>query len=104
MASVYRADTDEFLGFLTELYGPFDQTTKDWPFRAWRWPDGSLRNEPAAPVAVGGRLTAPPHITIRLAVRNIHEPDVHVLVPPEFLDFVLNHTGFRAAPAKPCNP
>jgi len=100
MASVYRQDTGEFLGYLVDLYGPLLPGTKAWPFRAWRHLSGALRGEAEGPVIRAGRVAAPPHITLQMPVRNITEADVHLLVPPELLDFILTHSGFRAM-AKP---
>jgi hypothetical protein len=35
MASVYRQDTGELLGYLTEPEGPFPGGITYWPFKAW---------------------------------------------------------------------
>ncbi len=98
MASIYRADTGEFLGYMVELYGPVDPSMTTWPFKAWRHSDGSLRSEPQGPVLRAGRLTAPPYLTCRIPLRNQQAADLQLWVPPEMLDFVLHHTGFRVAP------
>jgi len=98
MASVFREDTGEFLGYLIELHGPLPPGTRDWPFHAWRHSNGKLRGEPEAPIVRAGRITAPPYITVRIAVSNIESPDVHLIVSPDLLDFILNHGAFRAAP------
>jgi hypothetical protein len=99
MASVYRADTNAFLGYVVELHGPLLPGTQDWPFRALEHPDGSFRHEPPPPTGVG-RLRAPPPVELRIPVRNIDQPDVHLVVPPALLDFITHHGAFRAAPAK----
>lgn len=100
MASVYRQDTGEFLGYLMELHGPKLHGTTHWPFKAWRHSNGALRDVPEGPVARGGRLTAPPFQTIHIPVANVHEADMHLIVPPELVEFITNHSAFRAL-AKP---
>jgi hypothetical protein len=96
MASVYRQDTGEFLGYLTDLYGPLRRGTKEWSFKTWQHSDGKLRDVPEGPVARFGRLTAPPFSTVQIPVANIENPDVHLIVPPDLLDFIVSHQGFRA--------
>ena len=46
MASVYRQDTGELLGYLTEPEGPFPGGITYWPFKAWVHSDRKLRSEP----------------------------------------------------------
>jgi hypothetical protein len=48
MVRVVHKETNELIGYLPDLHGPFEPGTRDWPFRAWRQPDGSLRNYPRA--------------------------------------------------------
>jgi len=96
MARAIRQDTSEFLGYLIELYGPVPPWVKDWPFRAWRHPDGKLRNWP--PVPVDGIMRAPPHLELRIPIRNNASGEAEVLVPPNLLDFIQNHSAFRALP------
>jgi hypothetical protein len=98
MAHVFREDTGKFLGFLTDLRGPFSPGTKHWPFRAWRHSNGKLRGVPEGPAAVAGRLRAPPYVTVHIPVSNIDSTDVHLLVPSDLVEFILTHDGFRAAP------
>jgi len=96
MARAIRQDTNEFLGYLIELDGPIPPWIKDWPFRAWHHPDGKLRDFP--PVPADGRMRVPPHIELRLPIRNGPRGEPEVLVPPHFLDFIQNHTAFRRPP------
>ena len=91
MASVFRQDTSEFIGFMIDLYGPLAPGTKTWPFRAWRHSNGKLRGEPE------DRFTAPLPVTVQIPVSNIESPDMHLHVPSDLLDFVLSHEGFKAA-------
>jgi hypothetical protein len=104
MASVFREDTGERLGYLIGLHGPLAVGIKDWPFRAWRHSNGNLRGEPEAPIVRAGRLTAPAPLTVRIAVSNIESPDVYLNVPQNLVDFIVNHVDFRATPPMPLAP
>ena len=46
MATVFRQDTGELIGYLTEPEGPFPGGITCWPFKAWVHSDGALRSEP----------------------------------------------------------
>ena len=46
MATAFRQDTGELLGYLTEPEGPFPGGITYWPFKAWVHSDGELRSEP----------------------------------------------------------
>jgi hypothetical protein len=46
MATVFRQDTGELLGYLTEPEGPFPGGITYWPFKAWVHSDAKLRSEP----------------------------------------------------------
>ena len=96
MASVFRNDTGEFLGFLPEPEGPLAGGITYWPFRAWRHSNGELRSEPKP--ANGQDNTAPEPLIVDIPVSNNDSADVHLIVPPELVEFVLTHTAFRAAP------
>ncbi|QXX73497.1 hypothetical protein MHY1_00293 [Methylovirgula sp. HY1] len=96
MASVFRGDTNELIGYLVELHGPLLPGTTSWPFRAWPQSTGTLRGQPEAPNIRGGRFTAPPAVTIHIPVSNIESSDMHLHVPMHLLDFIVNHPYFRA--------
>ncbi len=92
MARVFRQDTGQLIGQLGELRGPLQAWITEWPFRAWRHPDGTLRNYPS--VARPERwVKKPAYIEIRIPVRNADDGEIEVLVPLEHLDFILHHTG-----------
>ena len=46
MTTVFRQDTGELIGYLTEPEGPFPGGITNWPFKAWIHSDGALRPEP----------------------------------------------------------
>ena len=46
MATAFREDTGELLGYLTEPEGPFPGGITYWPFKAWVHSDAKLRSEP----------------------------------------------------------
>ena len=94
MASVYRQDTGELLGYLTEPEGPFPGGITYWPFQAWVHADGKLRCEPEPGVS-----ETAPAVTVDIPVRNNDSADVHLIVPPDLVDFVVTHKAFRAAPS-----
>lgn len=89
MASVYRQDTGEFLGYMTEPEGPLARGITDWPFKAWRHPDGSLRSEPG-----GTNANEDPAATLDIPLRNADSSDVHLIVPPDLVDFIVTHRHF----------
>jgi hypothetical protein len=99
MVRVVREDTGELIGYLTDLPGQFEKGVYDWPFRAWRHPNGTLRNYPAVPSG-GPTMKRPPSIEIRLRVHNNSTGEGEVLVPRNLLDFMQNHTGLRATPSE----
>jgi hypothetical protein len=102
MASVFRQDTGELLGYLAGLDGPLAGGITYWPFKAWPHSDGKLRAEPEKPTPRKGRITSLPAVTLNIPVRNdTHGPDVHLIVPPEFVDFIVTHRLFRAASPPP---
>ena len=93
MAAVFREDTGEIVGYLTEPEGPFPGGITSWPFKAWVHSDGQLRSEPET-----GADDTPPDITLDIAVRNNASTDVHLIVPPELVDFIVTHKAFRPEP------
>src|SRR5438046_6251012 len=101
MASVFRQDNGEFLGYLTGLDGPLAGGITYWPFKAWPHSDGKLRAEPEALTARAGQPTTLPAVTLNIPVRNTDSPDVHLIVPPDFVDFIVPHRSFRAARPPP---
>ena len=101
MASVFRQDNGEFLGYLTGLDGPLAGGITHWPFKAWPHSDGKLRPEPEAPTGRSGQQPALPAVTLNIPVRNNGHSDVHLIVPPDFVDFIVTHRSFRAAPPPP---
>jgi hypothetical protein len=96
MANVVRADNGEQIGFFIDLMPGALEGFSKWPFMARRHPSGLLRNEPPGIVARGGRLTALPSVRVMLPTGRSEKGEMEIVVPPEYLDFVLNHTGFRA--------
>jgi hypothetical protein len=79
MAKVLRKDTEELVGHLDDLRGSVQSWTKDWPFRAWRHPDGKLRNYPGVPPP-NQPMSASTPIEVRLAVRNSPAGEMEVLL------------------------
>jgi hypothetical protein len=100
MARVLRQDTEEEVGILVDLYGPIQSWITTLPFRAWRQPDGALRNYPAVPQP-GQSMRAPRPLEVRLSVRNGANGELEVLVPSDLIDFIQHHTGFRSHPKTP---
>jgi hypothetical protein len=98
MASVFRQDTGELLGHLTSLEGPLARGITYWPFKAWPHSDGKLHAEPEPLPARTGQPPPLPAVTLNIPVRNTDDPDVHLIVPPELVDFIVTHDSFRAAP------
>jgi hypothetical protein len=94
MASAFREDTRELLGFLTEPEGPFPGGITYWPFKAWVHSDGMLRSEPQT--EEDAETSA---VTVDIPIRNHGSTDAHLIVPPEFVDYIVNHKHFRSAPS-----
>ena len=92
MASVFRQDTGELIGYLIEPQGPFPGGITYWPFKAWRHSNGELRSEPEL-----GHDQAAPH-TFDIPVENNASTDVHLIVPLELIDFVVTHKAFVSEP------
>ena len=88
MATVFRQDTGEIVGYLTE--GPFPNGITSWPFKAWVHSDGHLRSEPET-----GADDTPPDVTLEITVRNNASTDLHLIVPPDLVDFFVTHKAFR---------
>jgi hypothetical protein len=78
MASVYRQDTGELLGYLTEPEGPFPGGITSWPFKAWVHSGGELRSEPESGTDETTRV-----VTLDIPVRNNDSADLHFIVPPD---------------------
>ncbi len=99
MASVFREDTGERLGYIFNLYGPLEAGTKSWRVSAWRHSDGVVRFGPEIPL--NGKLTPAlrPNVHFDIPVSNIEATDVHVSVPPELLNLILSYPAFRSTPA-----
>ena len=89
MASVYRQDTGELLGYLTEPEGPFPGGITYWPFKAWVHSDAKLRSEPEPGT---DEMAA---VTLDIPVRNNDSADLHLIVPPDLVDFIVTHEAFR---------
>jgi len=92
MASVFRQDTGELIGYLIQPQGPFPSGITYWPLKAWRHSNGELRSEPEP-----GTDGAAPH-TLDIPVQNNASTDVHLIVPPELVDFIVTHTAFLSEP------
>jgi hypothetical protein len=101
MASVFRQDTGELLGYLTSLEGPLADGITYWPLKAWPHSDGKLHSEPEAPTARAGQPPALPAVTLNIPVRNNDSSDVHLIVPPELVEFIVTHSAFKPAPPPP---
>ena len=56
MASVFRQDTGEFLGYMAEPEGPLAGGITYWPFKAWLHSDGKLRSDPEPDSTVTDRV------------------------------------------------
>ena len=93
MASVYRQDTGELIEYLTEPEGPFPGGITCWPFKAWVHSDGALRSEPEP-----GTDETTPAVTLDIPVSNNGSTDLHLIVPPELVDFIVSHKAFRSEP------
>ncbi|HMK89815.1 MAG TPA: hypothetical protein VK446_09315 [Methylocystis sp.] len=96
MASVYRAASGEFLGYMTDLHGPVCPSITHWTFRAWRHASGDLRAWPEHSSRSYGDVGNLP-FRVRIPIRNSERRDLQLLVPEELLDFILTHPSFRAA-------
>jgi hypothetical protein len=88
MASVYRKDTGELLGYLTEPEGPFPAGITSWPFKAWVHSDAKLRSEPEP------GMNEALQVTVDIPVRNNDSADLHLMVPPDLVDFIVTHRAF----------
>lgn len=96
MASVFRQDTGELIGYLIEPQGPFPGGITSWPFKAWCHSGGELRSEPEPGTDGTTRV-----ITLDIPVRNNDSADVHLIVPPDLVHFIVTHKAFRAARTDP---
>ena len=92
MASVFRQDTGELIGYLIEPQGPFPGDITSWPFKAWCHSNGELRSEPEP----GTDEAAPDMLDI--PVQNNASTDLHLIVPPELIDFIVTHKAFLSEP------
>ena len=90
MATAFRQDTGELLGYLTEPEGPFPGGITYWPFKAWVHSDAKLRSEPEP-----GMDETTPAVTVDVPVRNNDSTDLHLIVPPDLVDFIVTHKAFR---------
>ena len=84
MATVFRQDTGELLGYLTEPEGPFPGGITSWPFKAWVHSDAKLRSEPEP-----GMDETTPAVTVDVPVRNNDSTDLHLIVLPDLVDFIV---------------
>jgi hypothetical protein len=89
MASVYRQDTGELLGYMTEPEGPFPGGITYWPFKAWVHSGGEFRSEPEPGTDETTRV-----VTLDIPVRNNDSADLHLIVPPDLVDFIVTHMAF----------
>jgi len=80
MATIFRQDTGELLGCLTEPEGPFPGGITYWPFKAWVHSDAKLRSEPEP-----GTDETMPGVTVDVPVRNNDSTDLHLIVPPNLV-------------------
>ena len=101
MASVFRQDTGEFRGYMAEPEGPLAGGITYWPFKAWLHSDGKLRSDPEPDSTVTDRVATEPAGTVDIPVQNNESEDVHLIVPPDLVDFIVTHRGFRAAALPP---
>jgi hypothetical protein len=88
MATAFREDTGELLGYLTEPEGPFPGGITSWPFNAWVHSDEKLRSEPEP------GMGDTPHVTVDIPVQNNDSADLHLIVPPDLVDFIVTHRAF----------
>jgi hypothetical protein len=88
MASLYRQATGELLGYLTAPVGPFPGGITSWPFKAWVHSDAKLRSEPEP------GMNEALHVTVDIPVRNNDSADLHLMVPPDLVDFIVTHRAF----------
>jgi len=88
MATAFRQDTGELLGYLTEPEGPFPGGITYWPFKSWVHSDAKLRSEPEWHGCDDVRRD-------RVPVRNNDSTDLHLIVPPDLVDFLVTHKAFR---------
>ena len=79
---------------LIELYGHQPAWLRAIEIPAYEQPDGSLKGEPPPPV-FGARTTKPRKIMVPFEFRNAPDGDLQLLVPDEYLDFMLTHPLFR---------
>jgi hypothetical protein len=92
MASIFRQDTGRVARLARSL------ARSPTGHKAWPHSDGKSRAEPEKPTPRKGLITSLPAVTLNIPVRNdTHGPDVHLIVPPEFVDFIVTHRLFRAA-------
>jgi hypothetical protein len=99
MARVIVQDTGQFIGTLVDLHGPAQSWVTDWPFLAWRHPNGTLRNYPSV-LAPAQRMWVPTPLELRIPVRNSSDDEMELLIPSHLLDFIQHHTGFRESPKR----
>src|SRR5438045_9147767 len=73
-----------------EPEGPFPGGITYWPFKAWVHSDAKLRSEPEP-----GMDETTPAVTVDVPVRNNDSTDLHLIVPPDLVDFIVTHKAFR---------
>src|SRR5207248_9452723 len=85
MATAFRQDTGELLGYLSEPEGPFPGGITYWPFKAWVHSDAKLRSEPEP-----GRDETTPAVILDIPVRNNDSVDLHLIVPLDLVSISLS--------------
>ena len=78
------------VGYLTEPEGPFPGGITYWPFKAWLHSDGKLRSDPEP-----GTDETTPDVTVDIPARNNDSANVHLIVSPDLVDFIVTHEAFR---------
>ena len=94
MATVFRQDTGEIVGYLSEPEGPLPGGITSWPYKAWVHSDGKLRSEPEP-----GADEKTADVTLDIPVRNNGNSEVHLIVSPELVDFMVSRADFRPEPS-----
>jgi hypothetical protein len=94
MATVFRQDTGEIVGYLSEPEGPLPGGITCWPYKAWVHSDGKLRSEPEP-----GAVDTTADVTLDIPVRNNGCLEVHLIVSPELVDFIVSRADFRPEPS-----
>ena len=102
MARVVRIDTSEYIGYFADLTGPLEPGAQGCIFGAWRYSDGRLRHElPSLPTGAAGPLQSPRPVRLSIPVRDPRSPDLELMVPPGYLDFIRHHPAFHPFPPRP---